>query len=451
MSAMRDLEKTFEGACEALFGELAGDEALSVEFTGESSDFLRFNRGKVRQIGHVDGASVSFKYFRGGRTLNSGFDATGDRELDARKAARALEAARREAALLPPDPYQTLPTASSRSREEFPGSLPEPSRLPETLLGPGRALEAAGAEFVGIHAQGPACRGAATSSGARHWFATETFIADYSAYLPNGKAVKSCYAGREWDGAEYERRLSAAAARLEALGRPERVLKPGDYRVFLAPDALAEFMDFFSWYGVSERQIREGESAFIALKEGRASMSPRFSLDQDFGLGVEPRFNESGEVAPELLRVIAAGKLASTLVSARSEKQYGVPSNASPEGEYLRSAAIAPGELDEAKAEEAVGTGLYLSNLHYLNWSDVESARVTGMTRFACFWVEGGKMVCPIKDLRFDDSLYRILGDKLEALTARRSLVVSPATYRHRALGGALLPGALVNGLTFTL
>ena len=451
MSAMRDLEKTFEAACDVLFGELASGEALSVEFTGESSAFMRFNRGKVRQIGQVDLASFGLRYFRGGRSLASGFEATGDAEADAEKAAKALAAARREAALLPPDPYQTLPTAASRSREEFAGSLPDPRRIPDEVLGPGEALAKAGAEFVGIHAQGPVCRGAATSSGARHWFATETFITDWSSYLPNGKAVKSCYAGREWDGAEHARRLAAAASRLEALGRPERVLAPGEYRAYLAPDALAEFMDFFSWHGLSERQVREGESAFIALKEGRASMSPRFSLTQDFSLGVEPRFNEAGEVAPERLELIAAGKLASTLVSARSEKQYGVPSNLAPEGEDLRSGAIGAGELDEERAVQELGTGLYLSNLHYLNWSDVESARVTGMTRFACFWVEGGKVVSPIKDMRFDDSLYRILGEKLAALTRQRSLVVSPSSYGRRALGGALLPGALVEGLTFTL
>lgn len=92
-----------------------------------------------------------------------------------------------------------------------------------------------------------------------------------------------------------------------------------------------------------------------------------------------------------------------------------------------------------------------MPNLHYLNWCDVAGARITGMTRFACLWVEGGRAVAPIKDLRFDDSLYRVLGDKLEALTARRSLVANPSSYERRALGGSLLPGILVDGLTFNL
>jgi len=138
-------------------------------------------------------------------------------------------------------------------------------------------------------------------------------------------------------------------------------------------------------------------------------------------------------------------------VSARSAKQYGAVSNAAPDPEGLRSPAIAGGDLDEAEALTALGTGLYVPNLHYLNWSDFDSARVTGMTRFACVWVEDGTIVSPIKDMRFDESLYRLWGDKLEAVTRQRSLVADTSTYFQRELGGALLPGMLIDGFTFTL
>ena len=146
-----------------------------------------------------------------------------------------------------------------------------------------------------------------------------------------------------------------------------------------------------------------------------------------------------------------AGKLANTLVSARSAKQYGVPSNAAPSGEEVRSAAIGAGELDEDEALSLLGTGLYLSNLHYLNWSDNDSGRITGMTRFACFWVEDGQIVAPIKDMRFDESIYHLFGDKLLGLTRQRSLIPDTGSYFKRALGGALLPGILVDDFTFTL
>ena len=74
-----------------------------------------------------------------------------------------------------------------------------------------------------------------------------------------------------------------------------------------------------------------------------------------------------------------------------------------------------------------------------------------GMTRFATFWVEGGRIVAPIDVLRFDDTLYRILGDQLEALTAETEFILDSSTYRCRSLSSMHLPGALVSELAFTL
>ncbi|MFZ4614967.1 MAG: metallopeptidase TldD-related protein [Rectinemataceae bacterium] len=451
MSANADLEARFGRAVDLLLGELRQGEELSLDFAGEDSRFLRFNEGKVRQTGSVEKASVDLTYYKNAKTLHCSFSMSGDEANDAERAAAALGLARSEAALLPEDPFQTLPAGSGSSREAFTGKLPSDARLAQEVLGPSTAISRAGAAFVGLHSQGAMARGAANSRGARHWFSTETFITDYSAFLPSGKALKSSYAGRDWDADEYARRLGIEGRRLEALALPDKVLKPGEYRVWLAPDAFAEFMAFFSWRGLGERDIREGESAWIALKEGRQSLSPRFRLSQDFSLGVQQRFNERGEVAPDRLPLIEGGKLANTLVSARSALQYGVVSNAAPEQEYLRSPAVDPGDLDEDSALAALGSGLYISNLHYLNWSDIETARVTGMTRFACFWVEDGKIVAPIKDMRFDESLYQLFGHKLAGLSRQRSLIVSGESYFMRALDGALLPGALVEGFTFTL
>ncbi|HQG39409.1 MAG TPA: metallopeptidase TldD-related protein, partial [Spirochaetales bacterium] len=187
------------------------------------------------------------------------------------------------------------------------------------------------------------------------------------------------------------------------------------------------------------------------LKEGRESLSPLFTLTQDFSLGVEPRFNEFGELAPLKLTLIEKGKLVNTLVSSRSSKEYGTPSNAAPQGESLRSPVIAGGTLPEADALKALGTGIYVSNFHYLNWSDPQAARITGMTRFACLWVENGTIVGPIKDMRFDESIYNFLGAELEAVTKEQHLIVNSETYEGRSLGGSLIPGFLVKNFKFTL
>ncbi len=441
-----DFKAMFGSIADFAFGELLPAEAAELTFSAESSSFLRWNGARIRQTGAVDQAHLFVQLYAGGKTFAFRHSLSGDAEADRETFADRLSAARATLPLLPPDPFQVLPSSSERSDAGFRGALLSDDELPEALLD-----AAAGLDYVGTHSQGLVCRGAANSAGARHWFSTETFLVDCSAYLPNEKAVKSSYAGRAWDAAEYAKILEGMRRSLAHLDAPDKVLAPGNYRAYVAPEALAELVTFFSWDGLGERGLRQGESAYTALRDGRERFSEKFGLSQDFSLGVEQAFNSASETAPELLRVVDRGRLANTLVCARTAKQYGVPSNAAPDDESLRSAAIDPGTLDEAEVLGALGTGLYIPNFHYLNWSDTETARVTGMTRFACLWVEDGRVVSPIKDLRFDESLYRLFGDKLVDLTKERRLVVDPTTYERRALGGSLLPGILVDGLTFTL
>ena len=100
---------------------------------------------------------------------------------------------------------------------------------------------------------------------------------------------------------------------------------------------------------------------------------------------------------------------------------------------------------------KALGTGVFISNLHYLNYSDRQDCRITGMTRFACWWVEQGELVAPIGVMRFDDSLLRMFGDGLVALTSHAETVPDSSTYGARQLGAVTTPGAIVEGFRLTL
>jgi predicted Zn-dependent protease len=100
---------------------------------------------------------------------------------------------------------------------------------------------------------------------------------------------------------------------------------------------------------------------------------------------------------------------------------------------------------------EALDTGLYIPNLWYLNLSDRPAGRITGMTRFATFWVERGRISAPVTPMRFDDSVYRMLGSELAALTRTAEMLPDPSTYGERSTSSARLPGALLKALRFTL
>ncbi|NJN88165.1 MAG: TldD/PmbA family protein, partial [Leptolyngbyaceae cyanobacterium SL_7_1] len=132
-------------------------------------------------------------------------------------------------------------------------------------------------------------------------------------------------------------------------------------------------------------------------------------------------------------------------------KEYNAVANGASREEMLRSPEVERGTLAATDVLKALDTGLYVSNLHYLNWSDRPTGRMTGMTRYACFWVEQGEIVAPIENLRFDESLYRYFGDKLVNLTDFQEFIPNVETYDHRELGGVWAPGILVDDFTYTL
>jgi len=73
------------------------------------------------------------------------------------------------------------------------------------------------------------------------------------------------------------------------------------------------------------------------------------------------------------------------------------------------------------------------------------------MTRFATFWVENGVIQAPLNVMRFDETLYRLLGENLIGLTAERDLLLDASTYYARSTSSGRMPGALVGDFTFTL
>ena len=112
---------------------------------------------------------------------------------------------------------------------------------------------------------------------------------------------------------------------------------------------------------------------------------------------------------------------------------------------------MAPGDLPRAQVLRYLHTGVYINNVWYLNYSDRSACRITGMTRFATFWVENGIIQAPLNVMRFDESIYRMLGEHLVGLTSERDFILDANTYHRRSTNSSRLPGALIEAFTFTL
>ena len=450
MSFQKSAMDHFDRLSEACFDALGEGEQLTLNIAAEEQQFLRFNNSRVRQSTSVSQSRLNLCLQSPNRRVVYSFDLTGDLDHDTAASVSLIGRGREELGALPEDPFVTSLINHGESQQHHAGRLPEPQALLEQV-----STHTKGSDFTGLYAGGPQLRASCNSEGMRHAFSTESFFLDYSLFTVNAggenKAVKVLYAGREWEAHAFEKSVAESRELLNLLKQDSQPLAPGHYRVFFAPAAVEALLALFSWGALSYRAWKKGDSALKRLIEGELQLSPLFSLRENFSLGLTPGFNSLGEVAPEQLEVIAKGALGSLLISSRTAQEYGVTSNGADSGEGLRSPEMDTGELEEADILSALNTGIYVSNLHYLNWSDLLNARITGMTRYACFWVENGEIIAPIKDLRFDESLYRVFGSELEAVTRTADITMKTDTYLQRSLGGSKVPGMLVRDFRFTL
>jgi predicted Zn-dependent protease len=214
---------------------------------------------------------------------------------------------------------------------------------------------------------------------------------------------------------------------------------------------MDELLWMLNWGGVSAKEQRTRQSTIQKLVDGEVSLSPQVTLREHLAGGLAPAFDEAGFTRPASVELIGQGRHAGSLVSPRTAQEYGIESNGADESESMQAMELAPGRLARADALRALDTGVYVGNFHYLNWSDRAAARITGMTRFATYWVEGGEIVAPLAVMRFDDSLYRMLGTELEALDDEADWILNNGTYGGRSVETSRVPGALLKSLRLTL
>jgi len=439
------MKHLFQTLVAAVQVALQPGEQFTLGFSAEQSQFVRFNHAKVRQAGEVSQASAQLRLIRDGRQAEQQVTLSGDAQLDLQRLSAALEQLRQTLPLLAIDPYLRLDDSAWHNLSQQDQPLPELDQVLGLL-----DREAGDLDLVGIYAAGPICRGFASSFGAFGWHQANSFNFDWSLFHSNGQAVKANYAGQQWSADDFTARLRQAREQLGFLGRPAVTLKPGSYRAYLAPAAMDEIAGMLCWGGFSAQALATGNSALQRLYNGDAQLHSLVSFSEQVSGSLSPAFSDEG--SPRLdVPLIQQGKALQRLVSARSAAEFELLANGADSYESPCALSLAPGSLPSEQVLERLGTGLYISNLWYLNYSDLPAARMTGLTRFATFWVENGEIQGPVSTMRFDDSLYSLLGSQLEDLTQEREMILSTSTYGQRSTGSSHLPGALVKGLTLTL
>lgn len=440
------MQTYFNEVADAIQSQLSGGEVFTASFGGEDSDFVRFNKSEVRQAGHVTQRSVELDLIDGARHAAGSLCLTGDLELDRPRVAAMVKDLRDKITALPEDPHLLYATDVQSSEHMAENALPDGDDAIKQIQAAGE-----GRDLVGIYAAGGIHRGFANSLGQRNYYASYNYNFDWSFYHQADKAVKDGYAGFTWDPAEFEKKVAFAGEKLDVLKHPAKTIDPGRYRVYLSPVALYDIVGQMSWGGFGLKAHKTKQTPLLKMVQDGVQLNDAFTLRENTGEGVAPNFQEAGFIRPAQVSLIEGGTYRDCLISPRSAKEYGVATNGASARETPESVDVAAGALAQEAVLGELGTGVYVGNVWYLNWSDRNTCRTTGMTRFATFWVENGEIKAPLNVMRFDETVYRMLGENLVGLTAERDLILDADTYFRRSTTSGRLPGALVHDFTFTL
>jgi predicted Zn-dependent protease len=394
------MQEYFYTLAETIMSLLRGSEVYTCTFHGEEADFIRFNRSTIRQPGTITQRSLHLDLIDGRRHTAGSLALSDDLAID-------------------------------RARM--------------------RTLIAGLRDKLGIYAAGGIHTGFANAFGQRNWFSSYSFNADWSFYQAEDKAVKTAYADFVWNSDAFAQRVAEAVAQLDQLRHSPRTITPGRYRVYLAPAALHDVLELLGWGGFGLKEHRTKQTPLLRMREEGGQLHPAVTLIENTRDGVAPNFQEDGFIKPEQVHLIVSGRFHECLVSPRSAQEYGVPTNGASSREAPESLEMAPGYLPRAQVLRYLHTGVYINNVWYLNYSDRSACRITGMTRFATFWVENGIIQAPLNVMRFDESIYRMLGEHLVGLTSERDFILDANTYHRRSTNSSRLPGALIEAFTFTL
>ena len=125
----------------------------------------------------------------------------------------------------------------------------------------------------------------------------------------------------------------------------------------------------------------------------------------------------------------------------RRSTGHGLPAP-NPYGPFPLNTIMAAGSTSRDELIGGLDRGLLVTRFHYTNPVHPKLAIITGMTRDGTFLVEGGRIVGPVRNLRFTQSYLQALAGVVAVGRERKTL--------RGFLGGSVVPALRIEAFTFT-
>ena len=207
------------------------------------------------------------------------------------------------------------------------------------------------------------------------------------------------------DGEDVAREAVDKALR----GVAPRAVDPGEYEVILEPYAVCDLLDFFSYLSFGALPFMEKRS-FLAGRIGERVMDEKITIWDD-GLspeGIPTPFDYEGLPKQKVTFIdggIAKGVVWDSYLAGRQGGDQRSTGHALPAGSTIGALPLhlfmGTGEASMGDMVKDVKRGLWVSRFWYTRTVHPLNVVTTGMTRDGTFLIEDGKVVGPVRDMRF--------------------------------------------------
>lgn len=225
-----------------------------------------------------------------------------------------------------------------------------------------------------------------------------------------------------------------AATRSVQSKNPESI-EPGEYDVVLLPYATIDLVEALAYLGLGALAVQEGRS-FMNEKFGQRILGENITIWDD---GLDPRgmpaaFDPEG-VPKQRVDMIVNGVANAVVYDSYTGNKEGKESTGhsiggiGTYGPIPMNMFMQPGDSSMEEMIAATKRGVLVTRFHYTNFIHPVQVIMTGMTRDGTFLIENGKITKPLKNMRFTDSVLRILSnvDMISKDAKRQSWAVVPA------------------------
>ena len=305
-------KEIYNSVCSQVYASLKEGEGLTIYMEGENSQYFRFNDSKIRHTGIIEDYKVTLSLYLGKKSLQATTTVSSDIDYSVKNLISEIDSLREPLSLIPDNDFTIFPTKFDSLEMYRKGELPNREQILDSLMD-----VICSDNLTAVWTSGKIFRASSTSEGTSHWFEKDSFIFDFSLIDTKENMVKILYPGSEWDKDKFISAFSTASEQLKLMNKPKIELKPGKYRVWFEPHAVADFVDMLNWNGVSESSLRNGSSSLLKMRNDNVKLSDKFSLDESFDRKSTAPFNSRAEVSGNV-SIIKNGELENTLINSKT-------------------------------------------------------------------------------------------------------------------------------------